>query len=62
MVEVNAKYLDNDWANTLQTGKEPSISDLAKLVFGLSASDKLCDDKDEISSISTRKRQHVLLY
>ena len=37
MVEVSAKSQAADWANALQTGKEPSISYLSELNFGLSA-------------------------
>ena len=51
MEEFNVKTLDVSWADALQTGKEPSISDLAKLVFGLSVSavrlENLGDNRDE---------------
>ena len=39
------------WADALWTGKEPMVSDLAKIVFGLSSLAnrlaKLCNDKDK---------------
>ena len=65
MADVNVKTLAVAWANSLRTGKEPSISDLAKIVFGLSASEvrlnKLGDDKDEKQLNIDRKGKCVLM-
>ena len=51
MADVNVMTLTVSWVDTLQTGKKPPIQDLAKLVFGLSASPvrlkNLGDYKDE---------------
>ena len=51
MVEFNAKSQAAAWGDALQNGKEPSISDLAKIIFGLSDSEvrlyKLGDGLDK---------------
>ena len=54
------------WDETLLTGKEPLISDLAKLVFDLSSLahrlDNLVDDKDEDGlDINTKKAMCLTL-
>ena len=57
------KTLAVSWANSFWTGKEPQISDLAKLIFGLSASavrlEKLGDDKDKYDLDINTKRTNV---
>ena len=51
MVSDAVKSQDCDWDDALQTGVESAISDLAKIVFGLSYDldrlDNLCDGQDK---------------
>ena len=51
MTDISTKNLDVAWTDDIWTGKEPPISDLAKLIFGLYALavrlNKLGDDTYE---------------
>ena len=54
------------WANALWTWKDPLVSDLTDLIFGLSASpvrlDKLGDDKDKyVINIDTKRANCLTL-
>ena len=52
------------WADALRTWREPPISDIAKIIFGLSALavrlDKLGDDKDKYDLNLNTKRKTCL--
>ena len=64
MAEISVNTQASTWANALWTGKQPLITDLSELVFGLSASevrlDKLGDDKDKYGIDLNTKRENCL--
>ena len=64
MTDINVKTQAANWADALWTWKEPLISDLDELVFGISSlavrMDKLGDNKDKYGLDIDTKREKCL--